>query len=52
MNYSEFVAEVHAAGLECHVWTIDDPEAAIKIRSTAVDSITTNQPAKLRAILR
>ncbi len=49
---SEFVAEVHAAGLECHVWTIDDPEAAIKIRSTAVDSITTNQPAKLRAILR
>ena len=49
---SEFVAEVHAAGLECHVWTIDDPEAAIKIRSTAVDSITTNRPAKIRAISR
>ena len=49
---SEFVAEVHAAGLECHVWTIDDPEVARKIRSTAVDSITTNRPAKIRAISR
>jgi glycerophosphoryl diester phosphodiesterase len=43
-----FVGAVKAAGLQCHVWTVDDPEAARRLRSAGVDSITTNRPEWLR----
>ncbi len=45
---TSFVAAVKAAGLQCHVWTVDDPEAARRLRLAGVDSITTNRPQWLR----
>ena len=39
-----FVSAVQQAGLELHVWTVDDPEVARALVGFGVDSITTNQP--------
>jgi len=44
----QMVAEIKRAGLECHVWTVDDPEEAKKLADAGVDSITTNRPGWLR----
>jgi glycerophosphoryl diester phosphodiesterase len=44
-----FVEKVHRAGLEMHVWTVDDPSEAVKLIHAGVDSITTNRPGWLRA---
>lgn len=43
-----FVSAVRNAGLELHVWTVDDPEVASVMVELGVDSITTNQPKALR----
>lgn len=43
-----FVRTVKAAGLECHVWTVDDAGAARQLQDAGVDSITTNRPRWLR----
>ena len=42
------VQEVHQAGLEMHVWTVDDVSEARKLMDAGVDSITTNRPGWLR----
>lgn len=47
----EFVRAVHEAGLELHVWTVDDPEAAKDLARMGVDSITTNRPDLIREAL-
>jgi glycerophosphoryl diester phosphodiesterase len=44
-----FVKKVHDAGLEMHVWTVDDPDVARKLVAAGVDSITTNRPGWLRS---
>jgi glycerophosphoryl diester phosphodiesterase len=46
-----FVGKVHGAGLELHVWTVDDEAAARKLKKAGVDSITTNRPGRLRESL-
>lgn len=38
----------HGAGLEVHVWTINDVDKAAYFQNLGVDSITTNRPALLR----
>ncbi|MCC6125350.1 MAG: glycerophosphodiester phosphodiesterase [Pirellulales bacterium] len=43
-----FVEKVHRAGLEMHVWTVDDEAVARKLMQAGVDSITTNRPGRLR----
>lgn len=43
-----FVDAVKSAGLEMHVWTVDDPAEAQRLAEAGVDSITTNRPAFLR----
>jgi glycerophosphoryl diester phosphodiesterase len=43
-----FVKAVRAAGLKLYVWTVDDPKAAKRLATLAVDGITTNRPAWLR----
>jgi glycerophosphoryl diester phosphodiesterase len=43
-----FVAHVKQAGLQLHVWTVDDPALARKLAKLGVDGITTNRPAFLR----
>jgi glycerophosphoryl diester phosphodiesterase len=44
-----FVEKVHRAGLEMHVWTVDDVAEAVKLVRAGVDSITTNRPGWLRS---
>jgi glycerophosphoryl diester phosphodiesterase len=46
------VGQIKAAGLECHVWTVDDPAKAKKLVEAGVDSITTNRPKWLREQLK
>ena len=43
-----FVRQVHEAGLEMHVWTVDDPAVARRMVEAGVDGITTNRAAWMR----
>lgn len=42
------VKRIRDAGLEWHVWTVDDPAKARDLAALGVDSITTNRPGWLR----
>ena len=44
----EFADAVKASGLKLYVWTVDDPEEAIRLIKLGVDGITTNRPGWLR----
>ena len=44
----EFVDAVKASGQKLYVWTVDDPEEAIRLIKLGVDGITTNRPEWLR----
>jgi len=44
----EFVDAVKASGQKLYVWTVDEPEEAIRLIKLGVDGITTNRPAWLR----
>ncbi len=46
------VAKIRAAGLELHVWTVDDVAVAQRWIALGVDSITTNRPGWLREQLK
>ncbi len=46
------VARIRAAGLELHVWTVDDVAVARRWIELGVDSITTNRPGWLREQLK
>ena len=48
IHTAEFVKEIHDAGYEFHVWTIDDPELAKKAFSVGADSVTTNRAKFIR----
>jgi glycerophosphoryl diester phosphodiesterase len=45
------VNQVHAAGLELYVWTVNTAEDARRLASLGVDGITTDNPVMLRAAL-
>jgi glycerophosphoryl diester phosphodiesterase len=45
---AEFVKAAHDAGLEFHVWTVDDPQKAKQLAAMGVEGITTNRAAWLR----
>lgn len=44
----DFVATLRDAGLEFHVWTVNEPRLAIRMIRLGVDSITTDRPGWLR----
>ncbi len=44
----EFAGAVKASGLKLYIWTVDEPEEAIRLVKLGVDGITTNRPAWLR----
>jgi glycerophosphoryl diester phosphodiesterase len=45
----EFVAQLSDSGLSCHVWTVDDPDAARRFIDAGMDGITSNRAAWLSA---
>ena len=42
------VNALRAAGMDLHVWAIDDPATAIRLRDLGIDSLTTNRPEFIR----
>jgi glycerophosphoryl diester phosphodiesterase len=46
-----FLQTAHDAGLEVHVWTIDDPAEMRRLLDLGVDGIMTDRPDVLRAVL-
>lgn len=46
-----FVAAIHRADLELHVWTVNDPTVAKRFSNLGVDSIITDRPGWLRTEL-
>ena len=47
----DFVRQMHDAGFEAHVWTVNDAEAAARYRRCGVDSITTDRPRAVRDVI-
>ena len=47
-----FVESLRAAGMQFHVWTIDDPAEARHFQRLGVESITTNRPVFIRQGLK
>jgi glycerophosphoryl diester phosphodiesterase len=44
----QFVQSLREAGLQVHVWTVDNSDVARRLAELGVDSITTNRPGWLR----
>ena len=47
----EIIGEIHAAGLEVWVWTINDPGRALEIAAMGADAVCTDAPAEVIAAL-
>ena len=45
------VEQIHAAGLTASVWTVNDPEEAVKLARIGLDAITTDDPVLIRQAL-
>ena len=48
----EFADALKASGLKLYVWTVDDPEEAIRLVKLGIDGITTNRPGWLQEQLK
>ncbi len=46
------VAQIHSAGLEVWVWTVDDPDEVRRLRDAGVNGLTTNRPGWMREQIR
>jgi len=47
-----FVATAHTAGLAVHVWTVNEPDAMVRLLDWRVDGLITDRPTMLREILK
>jgi glycerophosphoryl diester phosphodiesterase len=48
---AEFTQAIRDAGIECHVWTINDAKQAKRYQELGYDSITTDRPGYIREAL-
>ena len=48
---AEVIRWCHAAGKPVWVWTVDDPDEAVRFAAMGVQSITTNDPARMLHVL-
>jgi glycerophosphoryl diester phosphodiesterase len=48
----EIVDKIHGLGLEFYVWTVNEPEEAVRVLNWGVDGITTDRPKWLREKLQ
>jgi len=48
---AESVRAAHEAGLEVHVWTIDDPREIERLLRLGVDGIVTDRPDVARRVI-
>jgi glycerophosphoryl diester phosphodiesterase len=46
-----FLEKAHQAGLEVHVWTIDEPAEMRRLLDLGADGIMTDRPELLRDVL-
>ncbi|WP_147680830.1 glycerophosphodiester phosphodiesterase [Actinomyces ruminicola] len=46
-----FIAQAHTAGLEVHVWTVDDPGQMRDLAARGVDAVITDHPAMALEVL-
>jgi glycerophosphoryl diester phosphodiesterase len=46
------VDDAHSAGLQVHVWTIDEPDEMEHLLALGVDGIMTDKPLVLKQILQ
>jgi glycerophosphoryl diester phosphodiesterase len=44
-----FIADAHRLGCPVHIWTVDDPAEAARLRARGANGILTNDPARLAA---
>ncbi|MEW4564215.1 glycerophosphodiester phosphodiesterase [Bremerella sp. JC770] len=49
---ADFVREIRKAGVECHVWTVNEPAQAARYAELGFDSITTDKPAEIRSAIQ
>jgi len=47
----EMAADLRARGKQLNTWTVDDPQALLRLHSIGVDGIISNNPAAARAVL-
>jgi glycerophosphoryl diester phosphodiesterase len=45
----QFIADAHLLGCPVHIWTVDDPAGATRLRARGANGILTNDPARLAA---
>ncbi|MGH2550241.1 MAG: glycerophosphodiester phosphodiesterase [Thermomicrobiales bacterium] len=49
---AELVASAHKRGLQIGAWTVNDPDVALRLMNLGVDTLTSDDPATMLALVR